>query len=161
MKIIFPRVAHEFNKMLSLTIPQDMILVQNNTLLLYLLNWKFRTAGFVCTECSMLCFWIKHSLKKVIKSFTCSECQGQLGAERISALMSLPGLKKQFNSARDLFMNVKSPTAFEEQPLAPESLNSHQRRQHTRGVGAVRSNCHNCPQSKTNGSFSSPLIPRD
>lgn len=40
------------------------------------------------------------------------------------ALMILLGLKKQFNSARDPFMNVKFPTAFEGQPIALESLNN-------------------------------------
>lgn len=99
--------------------------------------------------------------KKLLRASPVLNARDSWELKGFSALMSLPGLKKQFNSAWDLFMHVKSPTAFEEQPLAPESLNNHQRRQHTRGVGAVHSNCHNCPQSKTNGSFSSPLIPRD
>lgn len=74
--------------------------------------------------------------KKLLRASPVLNARDSWELKGFSALMSLPGLKKQFNSARDLFMNVKFPTAFEEQPVAPESLNNHQRRQRTRGVGS-------------------------
>lgn len=46
-------------------------------------------------------------------------------------------------------MNVKFPTAFEEQPIAPESLNNHQRQCRTGGAGEGGSGAYYPQQLRT------------
>lgn len=99
------------------------------------------------------------SSKNLLRALPVLNAGDSMKLKGLPALMPLPGLKNQFNSAWDPFMNVKFPTAFEGQPIALEPLNNHWRRHCTRRVETVHINCSNCTQSMMNGWSSFPLHP--
>lgn len=130
-------MVYEFNKTLSLTgtLRRDPGQKYYTTALLRRTE-NFEQLDLFVQNVPCCVFESNIVSKKLLRASPVLNARDSWRLTGFSALMSLPGLKKQFNSAWALFMNVRFPTAFEEQPIAPESLNNPQGRHCTRGGGS-------------------------
>ena len=113
-------MVHEFNKTLSLTSTARL----NPGQKYYTAALPCRTGNFEQLDLFVLnvpCCVLESNIvsEKLLRASPVLNARASWKLTGFSALMSLPGLKKQFNSAWDLFMNVWFPTAFEEWLLPP------------------------------------------